>query len=150
MAEHDLRRRQADQLRRRDIILVLLDHHRTAHGAGVLHPEAETDGDDQHAERAHLIEPVAEQRFGDAIDQQCDQDRGEGELDVGDSHDHGVDHATEVAGDQPEGDTECAGEHHAGDADRQRDAQAVQDRGEHVAALLVGAEQEWTLAVGGP
>ncbi len=32
----------------------------------------------------------------------------------------------------------------------ERDAVAVEDRGEHVAALLVGAEQEQALAVGGP
>ncbi|GCC47961.1 hypothetical protein chiPu_0031914, partial [Chiloscyllium punctatum] len=140
--QHDFLRRQADQLRRRHIILVLLDHHRSAHGAGILHPEAEADRDDQHAERAHLVEPVAEQRLGDAINQQCDQDRRKGELHVGDPHDHAVDHAAEIAGDQPEGDAERAGEDHAGQADRKRDAQAVEDRREHVAALLVGAEQE--------
>ena len=59
---------QPDQLRGRDIILVLLDHHRAAHGAGILHPETQADREHQHDQHAHGIEPVAEHRLGDAVD----------------------------------------------------------------------------------
>ncbi|MEY9701707.1 hypothetical protein ABIE71_004450 [Bradyrhizobium diazoefficiens] len=61
-----------------------------------------------------------------------------------------VDRAAEIAGHQAERDAERTGEDHAGHADGERDTHAVEDGGEHVAALLVGAEQERALAVGGP
>ncbi len=88
--------------------------------------------------------------LGDAVDEQRDQDGGKGQLHVGDAHDQPVDGAAEIAGDQAEHDAERAGEQHAEHADRERNAQAIEDRGKHVAALLVGAEQERALAVGGP
>src|SRR6478752_10144429 len=40
MAQHDRGGREANQLRRRHIVLVLFHHDRAAHGAGILHPEA--------------------------------------------------------------------------------------------------------------
>jgi hypothetical protein len=43
-----------------------------------------------------------------------------------------------------------AREQHAEHADDQRDAKAEQDRRQHVAALLIGAEQERALPVRGP
>ncbi|MGC0388265.1 hypothetical protein ABIF91_000619 [Bradyrhizobium sp. USDA 241] len=61
-----------------------------------------------------------------------------------------VDCAAEITGDQAERDAERAGEDHAGDADGERDAHAIENGREHVAALLVGAEQERALTVGGP
>ncbi len=60
--QHDDRRGQPDQLRRRHIVLVLLHHDRAAHGARVLHPETQADREHQHQQRAHGVEPVAEQR----------------------------------------------------------------------------------------
>ncbi len=96
------------------------------------------------------FEPVAEYGLGNAVDQQRDQDRREGELDIGDTHDQAVDAAAEIARDQAEQNAERAGEHHAEHADRDRDAQAVENGRQHVAALLVGAEQVRTLTIGAP
>ena len=85
--------------------------------------------------------PAAATR-ADAVDQQRDQDRREGELHVGDAHDERVDAAAEVAGEEAErrrrapatNSTEAM-------PDAERDARAVHDGRQHVAALVVGAEQ---------
>src|SRR4029077_6782650 len=98
---HDDRGGQPDQLGGGDIIPVLLDHHATAHGAGILHPEAQDDLYHQHRQRTHGVEPVAEYGFSDAVDQQRGQDGGESELHVGDAHDQAVDGAADIARDQP-------------------------------------------------
>jgi hypothetical protein len=37
------------------VLLVLLDHHRAAHGAGVLHPEAEADRADDDVDRDLVV-----------------------------------------------------------------------------------------------
>ena len=148
--QHDHGGGKADQLRRRHVILVLLHHDRAAHRARILHPETQADRKHQHRQRAHGVQAVAEHRFGDAVDEQRDQDGGEGQLHVGDAHDQAVDGAAEIAGDQAEDDAERAGEQYAENADDKRNAQAVEDGRKYVAALLVGAEQERALAVGHP
>ncbi len=76
----------------------------------------------------------------EAIDQERDQDRGEGELHIGDAHDQRIEAATDVAGNQAERDPEHKGKQHRGEADAERDARAVHDGGEDVAPLVVGAE----------
>ena len=50
--QHDAERREPDQAGGGDVFLVLLHHRRAAHGARVLDPEAQADGEDQHGQRA--------------------------------------------------------------------------------------------------
>ena len=84
-----------------DVVLVLLDHDGAAHGAGVLHPEREADREDEHAEDRSLVDSwPPDDRLHDAVDQERDQDRREGELHVGDAHDERVDRAADIAGDR--------------------------------------------------
>ena len=87
-----------------------------------------------------------QQRLRDAVEQQRDQDGGKRQLHVGDAHDDSVDPAAGVARDQPQRDADRAAERHAAAADRQRNAQAVEDRRPHVAPLVVRAEQEPRIA----
>ena len=54
----------------------------------------------------------------------------------------------DVSRDQPEPDADRAAEGDAANADRERDAQPVEDRGEHIAPLVVGSEQESRIAAG--
>ena len=109
MPQHDHRGGQANELGGGDIVLVLLDHDGAAHRAGVLHPKTQPDREHQDGQHAHLVELVAKDRFGDAVDQERDQDGRERELHVGDAHDQPVDGAAEIAGRQPEHDAERAG-----------------------------------------
>ena len=83
----------------------------------------------------------------DAVDQQRHQDRREGELHVGDAHDHRVDRAADIAAEQAERDAEHHGDDDRGEADDQRQPRAVHDRGQDVPALVVGAEREGPVAV---
>src|SRR5665213_2544685 len=53
-----------------------------------------------------------------------------------------VDAAADRTGDQAQQDAERSRKQHAEHADGQRNAQAVENGGQHVAALLVGTEQE--------
>ena len=76
-----------------------------------------------------------------AVDEERDQDRGEGQLHVGDAHHHRVDDAAEIAGEQAQRDADAGGEEDAEEADGQRDPQPVGDGRKQVAALLVGPEQ---------
>src|SRR5882724_4126305 len=46
--QHDHGRWKPDQLRGGHVILVLLHHHRAAHGARILHPETQSDRQHQH------------------------------------------------------------------------------------------------------
>ena len=83
-----------------------------------------------------------EQRLHDAVDEERDQDRREGELHIRDAHDDRIDAPARIARDEAERDADRAAEQDAEDADQQRDAQAVEDRRPQIAALIVGAEQE--------
>ena len=102
MAQHDERGRNADKTRRLDIVLVLLHQSRAADGAGVLHPKRQADGDDQHKNGAVLAVAAAEQRAHHAINQERDQDGGEGELHIGHAHDDRIGATTRIAREQAE------------------------------------------------
>ena len=89
-------------------------------------------GDGQH----RMVEPRAHGRHeGQRQDQ-----AGERQHHIGQAHQHGVDPAAEVARHHAHRQAQRA--HHHGDQhhDEQRDAGAVQQAAEHVAAELVGAE----------
>ena len=66
---------------------------------------------------------------------------GEGEHEVGDAHDDGVDDPAEEPGDGAQGRADDHRHRHQHDRQRERQAGAVQDAAEHVAAELVRAEQ---------
>ena len=66
-------------------------------------------------------------------------------------HHDAVRHAAEVAGDRAEQAADRGGEGHEQDRERDRDARAIDDAAEHVAAELVGAEgviERWRLERG--
>ena len=68
------------------------------------------------------------------------------------AHEDDVGPATDIRGNEADDDTDGQRHHGGEDAHAQTDAQAVKDRRQHVAALIVGAEQEGptrtTLATG--
>ena len=68
------------------------------------------------------------------------QQRREGQEDVGDPHDHVVHPAAGGAGDDPQRHADQRGQHEHAEHDQQRRARAVDHPREHVAAELVGAE----------
>src|SRR6266481_5084656 len=109
--------------------------------------EREVDGRD-HQDRPHRVRQYVSQH--DHRRRKRDQDGGKGQLDVGNAHDQAVDRAAEITCDQPKDDTQRTREQNAEHANGERNAQAIEDRGKHIAALLIGAEQEWALAVSGP
>jgi hypothetical protein len=78
------------------------------------------------------------------------QDLRECELNVGQSHDHVVDHTTEVTGQQTERDTEHSGQGHGRKTHQQRNLGPVQHPTQDVPAQLVGAQQESRIALRQP
>ena len=134
-------RSDADDARGVDVILVLLDHRRAAHGARVLHPVGNADREDQHEQRDRAVRVARQHRAGHAVDQQRDQDGRKRKLNVGDAHDEGVELAADVSGDQSQAHAQHHREQHRREADEQRDPRAEHDRRQQVAALIVGAEQ---------
>ena len=92
-------------------------------------------------ERDARVRVARQHRARDAVDQQRDQDRRKRELHVGDAHDERVELAAGVAGDEAERHAERRRRARPTRADQQRNARAEHDRRQHVAALVVGAEQ---------
>ena len=145
VAHHDLRsdaRRRSP--RRLDVLLVLLDHGRAAHGAGELHPgEAKPMANHQHVERrARRVDRAAARCAPTPSISRAIRMAGKVSLHVGDAHDDRVDRAADIAGDQPQRDAENGREAAPRRTDQERDARPVQDGREDVAALVVGAQQE--------
>ena len=136
----------ADDARGLHVLLVALDQRRAAHGAGVVHPLRQADREDEDGDRDGVVGPGGQRDARHAVDEKRDQDGGEGELHVGDAHQDRVEPPAEVAGEQPEEHAEHHREQHRGEADRERDAGPVQDRRQHVPALVVGAERVGALA----
>ena len=85
-----------------------------------------------------LVDALAE----DGQEHQRHQDRREGELQVDQAHDQRVDPAAGIGREQPE--RRCRPRRRSAPSRRRRsaDAQAVEDRRQHVAALVVGAEPD--------
>ncbi len=77
VTDHDQERRQPDHARGLHVFLVLLDHHRAAHRARILHPEGEADGADDDEDRDFVVALHRDQAAHDAVDQQRHQDRRE-------------------------------------------------------------------------
>src|SRR5690606_17959767 len=69
------------------------------------------------------------------------QDGGKAQDEVDDAHQHGVDEAAYVGSHQPGHAADGGGQAYRRQAHHQADAQAVQNGAEHVAALVVGAQQ---------
>ncbi|MCY1303140.1 hypothetical protein D9M70_528340 [compost metagenome] len=146
MAAHDAGGWQADDLGGAHIVSRDLHHGRGAYGSRVLHPFVDGDGEDQHQRRPGEHRLGAELRAGNAADEQCDENGGEADKDIGDAHHDAIDHAAEEAGEQAEHDAEHGRKDHCAEADDDGDPQAEQDDRDKVAALVVGAEQEAGIA----
>ena len=98
------------------------------------------DREHEHRKGQRVVR-VGKHRAADAVDQQRDQDRRERQHDVADAHDEGIDLAADKARQQAEADADDHRQHDRRQADEHRDARAVHDGREDVAALVVGAEQ---------
>ena len=92
---------------------------------------------------ATLAVRVARQhRARDAVDQQRDQDRRKRQLDVGDAHDERRRSCRRRSRRSGRALTPSTiAKHHRREPDQQRNARAEHDRRQHVASLVVGAEQ---------
>ena len=66
---------------------------------------------------------------------------GKREPGVGYAHDHLVDPAAEIAGDDAEQGADAAGDQHGGEADDHRHAGAEDQPRQHIAPDMIGAEQ---------
>jgi hypothetical protein len=84
---------------------------------------------------------VGKHRAADACDQQRDEDRRERQHHVADTHQERIEPAAKEAREQAEHDADEDRDHDRHQPDHQRDARAVDQRREDVAALVVGAEQ---------
>ena len=144
--QHDGERPPADDARRLHVLLLALDHGRAAHRARVVHPAGEADGEDQHRDGDVVVALGRQRDARHAVDEQRDQDRREGKLHVGHAHDQRVQPAAEVAGQQSQRYAEDQREKNRGQPDAERDARAVHDGRQDVAALVVGAEEVRALA----
>jgi hypothetical protein len=111
-------------------------------GARVLHPVRQADGEDQDVQRDLVVRAPRERDPRNAVDQQRDQDGGKRKLHVGDAHDECVHLAAGITGDEPERHAEHDGERDRREADEERNPRPEHDGREHVAPLVVGAEQE--------
>ena len=125
------RRRQREAFGGLDVFLRRSDQRRGAHRARVVRP---LDDDQREHDVHHALAQHGE-------DHQRDQDRRERELQVDEAHDGGIGAAADIGGDQAERGADDAGDERGADTDAEGDAQAVEDAGEHVAALVVGAER---------
>ena len=141
MAAHDAERRDADDPRGLNIFLIFFDHRRAAHRARVLDPIRRADRKNQHCQRDSVVGAARQHDPCDAVDQERNQNRGKGKLHIGDPHDHRVGASADVAGEQPERYADDDRQRDRCRAHEKRDARAVHDRGQHVAALVIGAEE---------
>ncbi|AEK63822.1 hypothetical protein CFU_3999 [Collimonas fungivorans Ter331] len=137
MAEHDAQRRQAERGGSFNVFLLAFHQRRTARGARVIGPLH------RHQSNDDLVDAAP----GQGQQDQGDQDGRERQLDIRDSHDEGFDAAACVAGKQPQRQAQRQRDDSADDADHHRNAYTVQYRRQHVAALVVGAEQVGHAAV---
>ena len=130
VADDDLGVGVADDARGGDVVALLDGQDLAADDAGILRDGDQSDGHDG------LVDALAERRHeGDG-----EQDRGHSEHDVHAAHDEGVDGAALVAGDGAERHADGERDGDGQQADGQRDLGAHEDAAEHVAALLVAAE----------
>src|SRR5690606_97756 len=150
VAPQDGERAHADQARGLHVFFVALDHGGAAYRAGILNPPRYSDGEDKHIQGKAVMGIARQQTARNAVDQQRDEDGGEGKLDIGNTHDDAVDAAAGIAADQAQRDADHQREHDGGQAHQQGDARAIQDGGQHVAALVVGAQQEPWIAIDRP
>ena len=141
MPEEDRGRCDADYARRLHVLLAFLDQSGAAHRARVGRPVGNADRDDQHDQRYVAVRAARQDGARNAIDQERDQDCRKRQLDVGGAHDEGVEPSATIARDEPQADAQHDRERDRSDPDEQGDARAEHDGGEHIAALIVGAEQ---------
>ena len=93
----------------------------------------------------HVAEPGPEHRHH----RDREQDGRDRELDVGDAHQRVVDAPARITRDEADEDAERAGEADGDHAHEQRDARAVDEPAQDVAAHLVGAEEMAAVEAGG-
>ena len=141
--------RHADEARGLHVLLVALHQCRAAHRARVAHPVGDRHREDQHRERQHVV-GLREHEAPHPVDQQRDQDRRERQHHVAQAHRQPVDDAAREPGHQAGGDAHQHGQRPRAQGHHQRDAGAVEQRREDVAALVVGAQRIGGAAVGEP
>ena len=117
--------------RRFDVLLLLDGEHGPAHDAGERRHVDDRDRDD------HVVDPRSQDRH----DPDGQQEPGEGEEDVDQSHHDLIDPAAVIAGRQPEADADHEGDDDRQNADAERHPGADQHPAEVVPAEFVGAEQ---------
>ena len=76
------------------------------------------------------------------------QDRGKGIEHIHGAHNHGIDFAAHVAGDDPDGAADKKGEHHRDNPHKQRQPGAENQSRQHVAPQLIRAQREAVAADG--
>ena len=109
----------------------LLERERlAAHDARIRDPPADAEHEDQ----------VHEARPEDGEEGDAEQEHGKGELDLAEPHEEIVGPAAAVAGPEPDGHPQDRRHHHGGEPDPQRDARAMEEPAQDIAAQGIGAE----------
>ena len=123
---------RSQRLGRQHVVLLALGQHPAANDPGVDDPAGNAEHDDQVQRRS--FRDHAE--VGDG-----EQDEGEGQLDVAETHGQRVDPAADEAGHEPGGQAQAGTDEHRRRADQQRVAAAVHQSTGDVPSEGVGAEQ---------
>ena len=157
MPENDAGFSVAERAGRLDVLHLFDGENLAAHDAGHGQPLDGADrGEEQEdfahalhfvegmpAEERELAEPYVDGLHGllEEDHHQDDEDReGERVEDVDDAHHDGVEFAACVAGDRAVGDADGQGDERGDESDHDGDASAVEDAGEQVASVDIGAE----------
>ena len=131
VAEDDPSLRDPEGARRHHVVRVAVPQELSANQSRDARPAHDADADHDHEDGARL-------EHGDDREQQ--EHAWDADHHLHDEQDEQVGLAAQEAGQAPQDDADRAIDRDRDDADRQRDARAVQDAREDVAAVVVGAE----------
>ena len=130
-----------DELGSQHIVFLLFHHDRATHGARVLHPVRQADGNDDDVHGHVVAVALGQHAACNTEDQQRHQNHGEGELHIGNAHEHGVKPATGIARNQAQWHANDERQRHSSHTHNHRHAQAVEDGGVHVTPLVIGTQR---------
>ena len=142
VAHHLARLAGAERARRLDELLLAQREELRAHEPRHRHPAQAADDDDDQDEDAALRPEHALEGVLEEIDhEQQQRQRRQRQEEVGEPHQAGADRAARHAGNGADDGADDDGDDHGGEADRQRDAPAVEHARQQVLAEIVGAER---------
>ena len=132
MAKQHAMRGQSQALRRFNILTPAFHQRRTAHRARIIGPFH------QHERDHHIHDALAQKRQ----DHECGQNGREGKLQIHQAHDHAIGPPTGIGREQTKRCANQAGNQRGTRTNGQRNPQAVDDARQHIAPLIIRAQQK--------